>query len=135
MRVDGELSEAFNLDRGLKQGSVFEPLLFNIFFGAIMETVIERIKDLGLKFRYKPGGDIFKVGELKKKKGVEQIRLMDLLFADDAALTTDSPVKLQKIVDAFVEVTDAYGQEVSVKTTEVMWVGKLDPGAQPPRVV
>ncbi len=109
--------------------------MFNIFFGAIMEAVIERTKDLGVKFRYKPGGDIFKVGELKKKKGVEQIRLMDLLFADDAALmTTDCPVKLQKILDVFVEVTDAYGQEVLVKKTEVMWVGKLDLGAQPPRV-
>jgi hypothetical protein len=55
----------------------------------------------------------------------EEIRLiMDLLFADDAALTADCPVKLQKIVDVFVEVTDAYGQ---VKKTEVMWVGKLDP--------
>ncbi len=73
--------------------------------------------------------------ELKKRKGVEQIRLlMDLLFVDDAPLTTDCPVKLQKIVDVFVEVTDAYGQEVSVKKTEVMWVGKLEPGAQPPRV-
>jgi hypothetical protein len=60
---------------------------------------------------------------------------MDLLFADDdAALTTDCPVKLQKIIDVFVEVTDAYGQEVSVKKTEAMWVGKLDPGAQPPQV-
>ncbi len=60
---------------------------------------------------------------------------MNLLFADDAALATDCPVKLQKIVDVLVEVTDAYGQEVSVmKKTEVMWVGKLDPGAQPPRV-
>ncbi len=74
------------------------------------------------------------MAELKKKKGVEQIKLMDLLFADDATLSTDCPVKLQKIVDVFVEVTDAYGKEVSVKKTEVMWVGKLDPGAQPPRV-
>ncbi len=74
------------------------------------------------------------MAELKKKKGVEQIRLIDLQFADDAALTTDCPVMLQKIVDVFVEVTDAFGQEVSVKKTEVMWVGKLGPGAQPPRV-
>ncbi len=57
VRVDGKLSEAFNLDRGLKQGSVFAPLLFNILFVAIMEAVVERNKYLGLKFRYKPGGD------------------------------------------------------------------------------
>jgi hypothetical protein len=55
VRVDGELSEAFNLDRGLKQGSVLAPLLFNIFFGAIMDAVIDRTKNLGVKFRYKPG--------------------------------------------------------------------------------
>jgi hypothetical protein len=32
---DGVFSDWFELLRGLKQGSVFAPLLFNIFFGAI----------------------------------------------------------------------------------------------------
>jgi len=136
VRVQGQLSEPFNLDRGLKQGSVFAPLLFNIFFGAIVEAVGKIVEErkLGLQFRYKPGGDIFKVAELRKKKGVVQRMLMELLFADDAALMTDCPEKLQQIVDVFVTVTDAYGQEVSVKKTEVMWVGRRAAGTPVPQV-
>lgn len=38
VKVNGNLSESFQLERGLKQGSVFAPLLFNIFFGAIVEA-------------------------------------------------------------------------------------------------
>jgi hypothetical protein len=44
VRVDGAMSEAFNLERGLKQGSVFAPLLFNIFFGAIIEFTRKRVQ-------------------------------------------------------------------------------------------
>jgi hypothetical protein len=40
---------------------------------------------------------------------------MELLFADDAVLMSDTVENLQSIVDAFVEVTEAFGQEVSIK--------------------
>ncbi len=46
---------------------------------------------------------------------------MELLFADDAVLImSDTVENLQNIVDVFVEVTEAFGQEVSIKKTEVM---------------
>jgi hypothetical protein len=46
--------------------------------------------------------------------------IMELLFADDAVLMSEMVENLQNIVDAFVEVTNAFGQEVSIKKTEVM---------------
>ncbi len=46
--------------------------------------------------------------------------IMELLFADDAVLMSDTVENLKNIVDAFVEVTEAFGQEVSIKKTEVM---------------
>jgi hypothetical protein len=45
---------------------------------------------------------------------------MELLFADDSVLMSDTVENLQNIVDAFIEVTEAFGQEVSIKKTEVM---------------
>jgi hypothetical protein len=120
VRVDGAMSEAFNLERGLKQGSVFAPLLFNIFFGAIIESTRKRVRHLGVKFKYKEGGNVFNVNELKRKKDIVEMSIMELLFADGAVLMSDTVENLQNIVDAFVEVTEAFGQEVAIKKTEVM---------------
>ncbi len=105
--VDGAMSEAFNLERGLKQGSVFAPLLFNIFFGAIIKSTRKRVQHLGVKFKYKEGGNVFNVNELKRKKDIVEMSIMELLFADDAVLMSDTVKNLQNIVDAFVEVTEA----------------------------
>ena len=42
---DGDLSEWFELTQGLRQGCVLSPLLFNIFFAAVMEVVLQRFSD------------------------------------------------------------------------------------------
>jgi len=51
---------------GLKQGSVISPLLFNIFFGAIMQEVIRRLKLMGVSritLKFKIGSNIFDLNE------------------------------------------------------------------------
>ena len=44
VNIYGKLSDPFFLECGLKQGSVISPLLFNIFFGAIIEEIEKRTK-------------------------------------------------------------------------------------------
>jgi hypothetical protein len=50
--------------------------------------------------------------------------ITDLLFADDAEIVATSPEELQVMLDEFVNITKALGQEVSVKKTKVMVVQK-----------
>ena len=38
VQVGRDIAEAFETTNGLKQGSVLSPMLFNIFFGAIIEA-------------------------------------------------------------------------------------------------
>jgi hypothetical protein len=119
VKLDGELSEGFELLCGLKQGSMLSPLLFNIFSGAMIEAINERVKGLGMKFLFKQGGEIF---DISKIKSGEVFHIWNILFADDAELLADTPENLQILVDIFVEVASAFGQEVSLKKSEVMFV-------------
>ena len=46
VRMDGgKLSEWFEVTQGLRQGRVLSPLLFNIFFAAVMEVILQRFSE------------------------------------------------------------------------------------------
>jgi hypothetical protein len=124
------LSEDFGLERGLKQGSIFAPHLFNIFVGAAVMAFKKRLDGEGIKLRVRRNGNIFDLSQFKAKTLVEVLFVVELLFADDAVLMGASEKELQRILDIFVEVLEAYGQEISIKKTEVMRVGE----GPPPRI-
>ena len=46
VRMDGgELSEWFEVTQGLRKGCVLSPLLFNLFFAAVTEVVLQRFSE------------------------------------------------------------------------------------------
>ena len=122
VRCNGELLEAFLLQSGLKQGSVFAPLLFNIFFGAIIFEIDRRLGEAGIKLRFRVGDNILDLKKMNNKKGYTIINVWKILFADDCAVFAETEAELQIIMDTFVLVTAAYGQELSFKKTEVLIV-------------
>ena len=124
VKIDGILSKLFELKMGLKQGSVIAPLLFNIFLGAIIENIHERVSELGVKLKFKSDSNIFDVTKLSKTNDnfISDISIWNILFADDAEIVSDSPENLKMIIDVFSLVSSAYGQEISIKKSEVMFV-------------
>jgi exonuclease III len=120
IRIKGEIVGEFSLDMGLKQGSVFSPLLFNIFFGAIIDAWQKRLLGKGIPLMFNLNGDFLSLDALKRKIGIEHITILDILFADDAKIIATSAEDLQVMLDIFVEITEAFGQEVSIKKTKVM---------------
>ena len=114
IRVKGEIVGSFNLDRGLKQGRVFAPLLFNLFNGAMIDAWRSRLDGRGITLLFRIGGDIFDVDTLKDKARLRSMTLAEMLYADDAALVGSSPEELQVMMTIFNEVCVAFGQIIAI---------------------
>jgi len=102
VRVDGQCTDYFDVNIGLRQGCVLSPILFDIF-----------VNDL--------------VAELKEKGwGVEvgMSRLSILLFADDIVLVADSAQELQQMLDLVTDFCSRWRCDCNTKKTEVVVYGK-----------
>ena len=78
IRVAGTLSRGFRVKRGVRQGCVLSPYLFNILAEMVMREVLE-----GYKGGFQIGGR----------------RVTNLRYADDIILLACSEIQLQELVD------------------------------------
>ena len=116
MREAGQFSEAFPLQMGLKQGSVFASLLFN-FFGAIIVVIHHRLVEERVHFvrvQSKLSSDPFNNKLFKRDSSSVYLSLCEFLFCDYAAFVALSNDVLQKILNIANEILSAFGQSISV---------------------
>jgi hypothetical protein len=127
VREAGKFSEEFELLIGLKQGSIFAPVLFNIFFGAIIKAIRkrfeeERVNDVKVQTGIPMTDPISKSTFTVQKNSCRMVSVSDILYADDSAFMAMSEEGLQKMMCIADVVLAAFGQEISIKKTEVMVV-------------
>ena len=89
------LSTPFLLQRGLKQGSVFAPLLFNIFLGAVLHSCESQYKlnpALGVQFQWRPQARVHhpEPDLMPWQKGFLPVHLSYIAYADDLVLMARS---------------------------------------------
>ena len=84
---DGATSDPFNILSGMKQGCVLAPTLFGIFFATLLKYAFGKFT-AGIYLRTRSDGNLFKLSRLRSKTRVHEKYVRDLLFADDAAITT-----------------------------------------------
>ena len=121
---DRVCSRWFAVEQGLRQGCVLTPLLFNIFFAAVINVASTRFKaDKGimnalvhLRKKREAGGR----GEATAGESVLATPLWGMLYADDAGVVSRSPEQLRKMVGVIVVVCAAFGLTVSEAKTEIM---------------
>ena len=126
IQFDGNTSESFELRSGVKQRCVLAPILFSIFFTALLQHAICGNEDrIYLRTRF--DGSLFNLKRLKSKRLTTEALLRELLTADDAAIATHSEIELHRLVDRLAEACELFGLTISVKKTEVIGQGTNSP--------
>lgn len=126
VRLDGMMSDWFDLSLGLRQGAFSSLMLFNIFFGEIIRQMKAKFREEGLV-----GAElVFKCKGVTRSSPsfqpedhiVETATVSEVLFADDTKLCASSAEELQRMINLFDDIIRQFGQEISVSKTKIMVV-------------
>jgi hypothetical protein len=120
VRINGELSDSFDIETGVMQGGIPSPILFNILFDFIMRKVIEEADVEGIKLAYGKS-DFFHT----TKDVFEELNILVLMYADDLVAMCNSADDLEKFIKTFEKVTQKFGLTMSVKKTCIMTLKQL----------
>ena len=91
------------IGRGVRQGCLLLPLVFNIYVEAMMKEAMEKVEE-GVRI----GGH----------------RIQAVRFADDQAMTASTADGLQNIMTKLNEVVERYKMRINKNKTKVMKIGK-----------
>ena len=111
VRVNGVKSDWFNINGGLRQGSVMSPGLFNLY----MDWVIKEL-EMGMAGK-----------GVRMMENGDEWRVPYLLYADDLVLCGESEESLRGLVQRFGRVCKRRGLKVNVDKSKVMVVSEDSP--------
>ena len=135
VKLGSKLSKAFKILMGLKQGCPAACILFNIFFAIIIQIIKHMLETKGITLKFRLDGDIFDLKGLYAKTKIQKTSLLELLFADDAAVCATSESDMNEIIQVFYHVFNLFGLTMALKKTEVIFQRTAsNPNAPDPRV-
>lgn len=119
VRYGGELSEPFEVSRGVKQGCVLAPVLFNIYIQCITRLMATSLNEEDkIHLNYRTDRNLFDLRKLKAKTKVSKTSLLELQYADDCALVADSAEGLQRVLTRSAELYKKLGLQINIQKTE-----------------
>ena len=102
LRWENDTTRTFEIRRGVRQGCILSPILFNLYSEFMIAEALDDLK--GVQFN--------------------GINITNFRYADDAVLAAYSKQKLQVMLDKLSETCNNYGMAINVKKTKVMIVSK-----------
>ena len=103
IRVDQELSEPASIQRGVRQGCVLSPYLFNIY----------------TEYIFRESNDMYGLN-------INGININNIRYVDDTTLLASNNEDLQKIFDVVKSTSVQKGLDMNVKKTKTMVISKKE---------
>jgi transcription elongation factor Elf1 len=119
VEIDGQRTDEFEVNNGLRQGCVISCVLFNLFFDRVVAEALQSFTgDVDLSWRR--DRPLSNTNKSKAKTKCKPVRITDLRFADDLMATAHTPQKLQLFIDRFATAATRWGLTVSVSKTNIV---------------
>ena len=118
VRAYGRVSSEFDVTTGVRQGDVLAPVLFNLFFDAVIVATVSACPGSGVRMLFDLDGPL--VGSRKKMR--RRVNIRDLEYADDMALVSDSMDALEETLRALDVSCSGMGLSISSKKTKILAV-------------
>ena len=117
VQYDGSSSEPFPIKSGVKQGCALAPALFGIFFSLLLSHAFKQSNDV-VYLHSRSDGKLYNLARLRATTKVRRVLIREMLFADDAALTSHTEDALQRLIRRFeAHVGSSASQSVSRRPT------------------
>uniref|UniRef100_A0A8D8TK36 Craniofacial development protein 2 n=1 Tax=Cacopsylla melanoneura TaxID=428564 RepID=A0A8D8TK36_9HEMI len=103
IRIRSETSKELKIKRGVRQGCVLSPLLFNIYSERIMAKALEE----------ENGGIV-----------INGTSINNLRYADDAVILAENIEDLQRMLNKVIDASEEFGLSLNAKKTKYMVITK-----------
>ena len=128
---DGATFNAFPVSSRVKQGHcVLAPTLFGISFSMLLQYAFVDCTE-GVYVRTRSDDKLFNIARLRAKTKAYVVLIRELLFADDAALTSHSEEGLHHLVDKLFQACKEFGLTISLRKTNILAQGAESPQSSP----
>ena len=101
------------------------PILFGIFFSMLLRHVKDCSE--GVYIHTRADGKLFNIALPHAKTKVNSVLICEMLFSDDAALTSHTEDGLQQLVNRFSDTCKHFGLITNLKKTKILAQGSVHP--------